>query len=444
LASGSGDSTARLWDLEEDPDVEPQVLQGDDGWAWSVALSPGSRWLASGFDDGMIRVWDLQARQTRNVTTQAQVLRGHAGPARSLAWSPDGRWLATSSVDRTARLWFASAWLEADPQTGDPTDAVQVLSGHHAAVTAVAFSPDGRWLATGSDDGTARVWDLSTLADLFQDGGLDAAQPTEELVIESVVLLGHEDRVTSVTFSPDGRWLATGSWDQTILLWDVLAVPESGSQGGGSAAKPRILRGHEGPITSVAWSPDGRWLASGGGGWETTARLWDLSTLAPDGTEAFNIAQLPQARVLRGHTAAISSVAFSPDGRWLATGSLDDTARLWDLLASISETGDGGAITEREGQDPAADPVVLRGHADNVTEVAFSLDGRWLATSSLDGTVRMWRMNLDELVAVACRVTGRNLTQDEWAQYLRGGDYRPTCDSLPVHPSVIDTERNEP
>ena len=449
LASGSGDSTARLWDLQQDPAVEPQVLHGGDGWVWSVAFSPEGRWLASGLDDGTARVWDLAAWQVGNVGAQPQaLLPGHAGPVRSAAWSPDGQWLATGSVDHIARVWAASALPHTDPQTGDPAGAVLVLSGHDATVTSVAFSPDGRWLATGSDDRTARLWDLSTLSALGQSGGPEPGQPAGDLGIEPYVLDGHEDRVTSVAWSPDGRWLATGSWDQTIRLWDVGSLPDSGVQNEGSATGPRVLHGHEDRVTSIAWSPDGRWLASGGGGWDVTARLWDLSALlAPSEEGGIDISPETgtppgEVRVLRGHTAAISSVAFGPDGRWLATGSLDDTARLWDLEALLALSEDGGLEPDDLDQASPVDPVVLRGHSDNVTAVAFSQDGRWLATGSLDATVRLWRMNPDDLVAVACRVAGRNLTQDEWAQYLRGEEYRLTCKNLPPHPSVIDTERN--
>jgi WD40 repeat protein len=422
LATGSGDTTIRLWDLEtEDLVVEPQVLRGHERGVWSVAFSPDDRWLATGSDDGSAGLWDVAAS-----LAQRGVLRGHEGPLTSVAFSPDSRWLATGSWDTTVRLWDVAASLAlsdaqepaTDLQTATPMDAVWVLRGHESGVTSLAFSPDGRWLATGSDDSSVRLWDVSALLAQKEGQGLNRGEQAMDPAIEPIVLLRHGAGVTSVTFSPDGRWLATGSWDDIARLWDLAALDDKSAQAGDVTPEARELRGHENPVTSVAFSPDGRWLATGGGGWDDTVRLWDLELLL--NIEAEATPPVNEVQVLRGHAAAISSVTFSPDSHWLATGSLDDTARLWDL-AGLLKPDPGG-------DEPTTESIVLSGHEDNVTSVAFSLDGRRLATSSLDATVRVWRMRLEDLVAVACQVAGRNFTQDEWDQYFRGVDYRRTCE----------------
>ena len=190
------------------------------------------------------------------------------------------QWLASGSLDATARLWKVT----------DPSAAPLILEGHRRNVSAVAFSPDGRWLATASYDQTARLWDLQS--------GDPAAHP--------VVLTGHTDVLTCLAFSPDGLWLATGSKDHTARLWQLKSADP--------AANSIILRGHTDAINALAFSPQTpsgtseRWLATGSS--DHTVQLWDLQ--APDPAAASGI--------LRGHDDAVYTLAFSPDGLWLATG----------------------------------------------------------------------------------------------------------------------------
>ena len=271
-------------------------------------------------------------------------------------FSPDGRTLASGSNDTTIRLW--------DAVTGEHK---QTLTGHTGPVLSVSFSPDGGALASASFDNTVRLWDGVTG--------------------EHKYTISPRGRVTRVSFSPDGRTLASGSWEGTIRLWD-----------GVTGEHLKTLEGHTGYVYSVSFSSDGRTLASGSG--DNTIRLWDgvtgehLKTLeghfwvysvsfSPDGrtlaSGSWDGIRLwdgvtgEHLKTLEGHTERVYSVSFSPDGRTLASGSVDRTIRLWD------------GVTGEHKQ-------TLTGHTERVWSVSFSPDGTTLASGSGDNTIRLWEL----------------------------------------------------
>jgi WD40 repeat protein len=253
-------------------------------------------------------------------------LQGHTRYVFSLAFSSSGQeqLLASGSVDGTVRLW--------DMRT---MECMAVLKGHTGYVHSVAFSPDGRLLASASGDCTVRLWVVVELKE-------KAASPVH-------VLQGHTYWVYSVSFSPDGRQLASGgSYDNSVRLW---SMPEG---------VPGPVLQHAGSVRCVAFSCSNL-LASGGS--DGIVRLWDVSGISQQ--------QQKPMRELRGHSSTISSMAFSPDGSQLVSGSWDKNLRLWSVAT--------GKLLK-----------VLTGHSRTVNSVAFHPNGKQVASCSEDETVRIW------------------------------------------------------
>jgi WD40 repeat protein len=416
LVTSSWDRTLKLWDVAKRREVK--TLHGHRDWVRGVAFSPDGRRVASAGADAVAKVWDVNTGQ------EVLTLRGHTQAVYGVSFSPDGRRLASAGGDQAIKVWdtvgepdgpryFGHAgpvaavafspdgrfvYSAANPVGGagpevhcwdaDTAAKVKEYRGASTApINALALSADGRWLAVGRNDGSLGVWDTETCQSLTESFRQDGA-------------------VRGVAFSPDGRHLVSVGlrrvspnpespfptpWQMEVKVWDPGAVHEVGSAYDASVMWPRTLAvhprdgsvavgddkgrvrfwdlktlsqtevwpAHDRVASSLAYSPDGRRLASAS--WDNTLKVWDTA----DGRLVCK---------MQGHSRAVMAVAFSPDGRRLASGGEDRSVKLWD-----AESG--------------WETLSLAGHEDGITAVAFSPDGRRLASASVDGTVKVWHAN---------------------------------------------------
>ncbi|MBD2485304.1 serine/threonine-protein kinase [Planktothrix sp. FACHB-1365] len=283
--------------------------------------------------------------------TLVATLTGHSDTVYSVAFSPDGRTLASGSNDTTIKLWDVQSQRQ-----------IATLTGHSSYVKSVAFSPDGRTLASGGGHKTMKLWDVQSqqeIATLTKDLDDDNSLKMESI---SQFTIGDDSSIASVAFSADGRTLASGSdssppnsdSDNRIKLWDVPSQREIAT-----------LTGDSDFVSSVAFSPDGRTLASAS--WVNKIKLWDVQSQREIAT-------------LTGHSDSAWSVAFSADGRTLASGGADKTIKLWDVQSQRQI-------------------ATLTGHSDYVRSVAFSPDGRTLASGSHDKTIKLWDVTSQREIA---------------------------------------------
>jgi len=353
LASAGGDGTVRLWN----PATGRAVGAPLHASAWhgvnGVAFSPGGRLLASAGGDGTVRLWNPATGRPVGAPLHASARNG----VRGVAFSANGKLLASAGGDGTVRLW--------NPATGRPVATLHATSTHNV-VYGVAFSPGGKLLASAGGDGTVRLWDPVT--------GRPVGAPLQ-------TGSGPAGGVLGVAFSPGGKLLASGDADGMVRLWDPLTGRPVG-------APLQTGSGIAGGVLGVAFSPGGKLLASGGGG--GMVRLWDPVTGRPVG------APLPT-----GALKGLYGVAFSPGGKLLASAGGDGTVRLWDLA-----TGRPAGAPLQTGSGPAGGAD--GGASSPADGVAFSPDGKLLASTYDDDMVRLWNRATGQLVGAPLRASAYN------------------------------------
>jgi WD40 repeat protein/tRNA A-37 threonylcarbamoyl transferase component Bud32 len=360
-------------------------LTGHKGDVLAVAFSPDGARVASAGADGVVKVWD------RGVLDEVLTLRGHADKVMALAFSPDGKYLASGSADGTVRVWDAASGR-----------GVAVFQAHASQVTGLAFDPAGRCLAsTGEEPTRARP----------ATGELKTWDPTTG---KALVGTGSQPLLTAVTFSPDGKYLVTASNVGTVTAFDPATLRPVGTFE--AQTRQAVPWTSSPPWTSIAYSADGKWLAAGSSAglvrvWdavtarehftEPTPRRAGVSGLAfgdPEGrilaaattdnmVQGWYTRSGKHAFSLRGHRGAVQAVAFGPDGRCLVSGSLDRTVKLWD-------------VSQRD------DDLTLRWPNQGITSIAFSPDGAHVASATRDRQVKVWDVTTGKGIRTLRRLPG--------------------------------------
>jgi len=320
VATASRDRTVKVWEVATGKEVAN--LKGSPENVKGVVFLEGSAVVASSTGkwnkekktwEGEIKIWDVKAGK------QIGSLKGHAETIEGLALSRDGKYLASASEDQTVKIWDKSSGKDIQTLNGragiiqavpyGPTYSRIIwdtLKGHTGMVQAVAFTSDGKKLATASADGTVKIWDAAS-GNVLATFKVETTVKTTDPKTKKETLITEPGRpFTCVAFSPDNKILSAGNLDGVIKIYDVDAAKEIGA-----------LKAHEG-VWALAYNPDGSRLASAG--WDQTIKVWDTKT----NHELFTI---------KAHNGTVTALAFSPSGQFIASGSIDGTVKIWNAAA---------------------------------------------------------------------------------------------------------------